>query len=174
MPPDLTNRVGRFIPICRERNFVRRPLTIPIIAALLLTVVGSCSRKAVDATPEGAVRELLDRIARAESDPAQVHAVYELLSSRTRVNLEERARRATAATGHEVRPYEMLAPGRFSVHFDPVHMHSRIVGERAMVDVVGIDPEADHAAVPCVMEEERWRIEIPLPSTVPLDHRPEP
>jgi hypothetical protein len=68
----------------------------------------------------------------------------------------------------------MLAPARFSLRFEPTRMHARVADTRAVVDVVGIDPELDHAEVPCVLEAGRWRIEIPLPPVMPLDHRAEP
>jgi SAM-dependent methyltransferase len=42
------------------------------------------------------------------------------------------------------------------------------------VDVTGIDPETDRAEVPCVLEDGRWRIEIPLPPLAPVEKRPEP
>src|SRR5690242_10426655 len=44
----------------------------------------SCARKPADLTPDGAVRELLDRIDRTESDPTEMHGVYELLSADTK------------------------------------------------------------------------------------------
>jgi hypothetical protein len=136
-------------------------------------VASSCSRKAPDLTPDGAVRELLDRIDRTEADPAESHAVYELLSSRTKANLIERARRASTTSGREVPPEEMLAPGRFSLRFEPRKMHVRVADDRAVVDVVGIDPETDRAEVPCVLEDGRWRIEIPLPALTPMERRPD-
>ncbi len=134
----------------------------------------ACSRKPPDGTPEGAVRHLLEQMARAEANPAETRTVYELLSSRTKANLVERARRASAATGREMPPHEMLAPARFSLRFNPVHMHARTMADRAIVDVSGIDPDTDHAFVPCVLEEGRWRVDVPLPAVTPLDHRPEP
>jgi hypothetical protein len=142
-------------------------------AVLALAVASSCARKAPDATPEGAVRELLDRIDRSEADPAETHAVYELLSSHTKANLIERARRASTTSGREVPPEEMLAPGRFSLRFEPRKMLTRVADDRAVVDVLGIDPETDRAEVPCVLEDGRWRIEIPLPSLAPMDRRPD-
>jgi hypothetical protein len=117
------------------------------------------------------VRELLDRIGRVDGDPAQAKAVYELLSKHTQTNLSERARRASAASGREIPPEDMLAPARFSLRFEPRRMQARIAQDRAVVDVVGIDPETDHAEVPCVLEEGRWRIEMPLPALAPVEHR---
>ena len=143
-----------------------------MIAAL--SALSACQRKPPDLTPEGAVRELLDRIDRIETDPSEARAVYELLAPQTRQNLIERARRASTTSGRDIPPQEMLAPGRFSLRFEPRKMHTRVADDRAVVDVTGIDPETDRAEVPCVLEEGRWRIEIPLPPLAPIEKRPEP
>src|SRR5262245_50342990 len=165
------------MPMGRREMLARVVLVLLLGAAFGLPalVAGSaCPRQPPDLTPEGAVRELLDRIDQTESDPGEVSAVYELLSSRTRANLIERARRASTTSGREVAPEEMLAPGRFSLRFEPRKMHTRVADERAVVDVTGIDPETDRAEVPCVLEDGRWRIEIPLPPLAPVERRPEP
>ena len=137
-------------------------------------ILSACQRKPPDLTPEGAVRELLDRLDRVETDPTEARAVYDLLSLQTRQNLIERARRASTTSGREVPPQDMLAPGRFSLRFEPRKMHTRVADDRAVVDVTGIDPETDRAEVPCVLEDGRWRIEIPLPPLAPVEKRPEP
>jgi len=142
-------------------------------ACLSALLAASCARKPADLTPDGAVRELLDHIDRTEADPTEAHAVYELLSAHTKANLIERARRASTTSGREVRPEEMLAPGRFSLRFEPRKMHVRMADDRAVVDVIGIDPESDRTEVPCVLEDGRWRIEIPLPPLTPMERRPE-
>ncbi|HKQ71014.1 MAG TPA: hypothetical protein VJT73_16825 [Polyangiaceae bacterium] len=142
------------------------------LAAALVAALG-CARKAPDLTPEGAVKDLLERVARIEADPAQARAVYELMSSQTRAELVERARRASTTSGREMPPEEMLAPGRFSLRFEPRKFHARVVDGRAIVDVSGIDPETDRAEVPCVLENGKWRIEVPLPPLTPVERRPE-
>jgi hypothetical protein len=142
-------------------------------AAVFAALLASCARKPPDLTPEGAVREMLDRIDRTESDPAETRAVYELLSSSTKANLIERARRASTTSGREVAPEEMLAPGRFSLRFEHRKMHARIADDRAIVDVIGVDPENDRAEVPCVLENGRWRVVIPLPELTPMERRPD-
>jgi hypothetical protein len=144
--------------------------------AVLMTIgaLSSCQRKPPDFTPEGAVRELLDRIDRIETDPTEARAVYELLSLPTKQNLIERARRASTTSGRDIPPQDMIAPGRFSLRFEPRKMHTRVAADRAVVDVTGIDPETDRAEVPCVLEDGRWRIEIPLPPLAPVEKRPEP
>jgi hypothetical protein len=141
---------------------------------LAIGALSACQRKPPDITPEGAVRELLDRIDRIETDATEARAVYELLSSPTKQNLIERARRASTTSGREIPPQDMLAPGRFSLRFEPRKMHTRVADDRAVVDVTGIDPETDRAEVPCVLEDGRWRIEIPLPALTPVEKRPEP
>jgi hypothetical protein len=143
------------------------------IAVFLTLAASACSRTPPDATPEGAVHELLDRIERIESNPEEARAVYELLSSRSKANLVERAHRASTTSGREIPPEQMLAPGRFSLRFEPRKMHARLAHDRAIVDVVGIDPMTDHAEVPCVLEQGRWRIEIPLPPLPPAERRPD-
>jgi len=135
--------------------------------------LASCARKAPDLTPDGAVRELLERIQRTEVDPSEMRSVYELLSSSTKANLVERAKRASTTSGREVPPEDMLAPGRFSLRFEPRKWHARVADERAVVDVIGIDPDTDRAEVPCVLEEGRWRIVLPLPPLSPMEKRPD-
>jgi hypothetical protein len=147
------------------------------LAPLLLAVMAACARKPPDLTPEGAVRELLEHIERVEqrteTDPTEARAIYELMSARTKSNLIERARRASTTSGREIPPEEMIAPGRFALRFRPRKWHARVADDRAVVDVTGIDPETDRAEVPCVLENGRWRIEIPLPPLTPVEKRPE-
>ena len=142
-------------------------------AALLVLALAGCAHKPADATPDGAVRELLERVQHMESDPSATKAVLNLLSASARTNLAERARRATSTSGRDVPPEEMLAPGRFSLRFEPRRMRARISDARAIVDVTGIDPETDHAQVPCVLEDGRWKVEIALPPLPPVERRPE-
>jgi hypothetical protein len=156
----------------------RREKSLPPVASMavllfFVLMLTSCSRTPPDETPEGMVREFLDRIDRIESNPDEARVVYELLSARTKANLVERARRASTTSGREIPPEQMLAPGRFSLRFEPRKMRARLARERAIVDVVGIDPETDHTEVPCVLEEGRWRIEIPLPPLAPSERRPD-
>jgi hypothetical protein len=153
----------------KARRF--RQLTVGL---LTIGALSACQRKPPDLTPEGAVRELLDRIDRIETDPTEARAVYDLLSLRTKQNLIERARRASTTSGRDIPPQDMLAPGRFSLRFEPRKMHTRVADDQAVVDVTGIDPETDRAEVPCVLEDGRWRIEIPLPPLAPVEKRPEP
>lgn len=138
---------------------------------LLIAALVSCSRTPPDATPEGAVRELIERMERMDGDPERARAAYELLSSTTRANLIERAKRASSATGRPIPPEQMLAPSRFVLLFRPQQMQARTEGDRAIVEVLGADPASDQARIPLVREEGLWRIELGLPELAPVERR---
>ncbi len=141
------------------------------ICAALLGV--ACARKPPDATPEGAVRELLARMERVDGDAASARAAFELMGGTTRASLRERARRASAASGRPVEPWDMIAPSRFALRFHPQQMHARITGAQATVEVTGLEPSTEHASVACVLEGDAWRIEIALPPLPPVEKRPD-
>lgn len=147
----------------------------PVVLALSLAVAASigCSRKPADLTPEGALREFLERMDHVDGDPAHARSAYDLLAESTRANLAERARRASAATGRPVPPEEMIAPSRFALRFRPRQMHAHVVGPRALVEVTGIDPDTERAEVPLVLEDGRWRVELVLPALAPVERRPD-
>lgn len=132
----------------------------------LALALAACTRAAPDATPDGAVRAWLDKMEESEEDPRAMRDAYALLGAATRANLEERARRTTQAQGRRVDPYEMLATGRFGLHFRPKTMKTTMVGDRATVEVFGDDPLVDHASVRCVHEAGGWRVEPDLPDIV--------
>lgn len=136
-----------------------------------LSIVAGCSHTPPDTNPEGAVRELIERLEKVDGDPAHARAAYELLSEKTRANLIERARRASAAIGRPISPEEMLAPSRFVLLFRPQQMQARVSGERALVEVTGLDP-ADRARISLVREDSRWRVELELPELPPAEKRP--
>ncbi len=77
----------------------------------------------------------------------------------------------SAATGKTIAPEAMLVPAHFVVHFEPQNVSSQIVGVHALVHVTGAT--ADQSAdVPCVFENEGWRIDMVLPPLAPLQKRP--
>jgi hypothetical protein len=138
--------------------------------ALAIAVTG-CGRKPATATPEGAVRELVDRMRRLQGDAADARAAYELLSKATQANLDARAKRYSAASGKTIAPEAMIAPSRFLLRFEPQRYAARTAGDRALVDVSGLLP-GDRASVPCVFEDGGWRVDVPLPSLPPVQVRP--
>ena len=143
----------------------------PRFFALLLVLAG-CGRKPVDATPEGAVREALERLETVHGDPKAARAVFDLLSKGAQTNLSDRARRASAATGKRFAPEQMIAPSHYFPRFRPQQWSTRTMGTRAVVDVVGIDPSTERAGIPCVVEDGRWRIDLALTTLPPVERRP--
>jgi hypothetical protein len=141
-----------------------------LLVALALTSAG-CGRRLPDATPDGAVRELVERLHRVHGDPADAHAAYDLLSKRTQANLSARAQRYSAASGKMIAPEAMLAPSRFLTRFEPQRYTAKIAGAYALVDVTGL-LEGEHAQIACVFEDVAWRVELALPPLAPVQLRP--
>lgn len=142
-----------------------------LIVVALAASLAACGRRAPGASPDGAVRELVERMRRIHGDPAEARAAYELLSKRARQNLVERAKRYSAASGKAIAPEAMIAPSRFLLRFEPQRYTAHLVGEQARVDVVGLI--AGHrASVPCVFEDGGWRVDLALPALPPVQMRP--
>lgn len=146
-------------------------MTKTIAALLIALTLAGCGRRLPNATPDGAVRELVERLRRVHGDAADARAAYELLSKRTQSNLGARAQRYSAASGKMIAPEAMLAPSRFLIRFEPQRYAAKIAGAYALVDVIGL-LEGDHAQISCVFEEEAWRVELALPPLAPVQLRP--
>jgi hypothetical protein len=151
------------------RGLGRRAEAVAVLAAAI--ALAGCGRRSPNATPEGAVRELVERLRRVHGDPGDAKAAFNLLSTRTQSNLAARAHRYSAASGKTIAPEAMLAPSRFVFRFEPQRYTARIAGTYALVDVTGL-LAADHAQIPCVFEEDTWRVELALPPLPPVQMRP--
>jgi hypothetical protein len=140
-----------------------------VLAASLLTA--GCGRRAADATPDGVARELVERMRRVQGDPSDAKAAYALLSRRARQNLAVRAERYSAASGKTIAPEAMIAPSCFRLHFEPQRYDvTQTVGTYALVGATGI-LAGDHAQIPCVFEDNAWRVDLSLPPLPPLQMR---
>lgn len=128
----------------------------------LVLAVSACEARRQDATPEGAVRELCDRLDRMSGDPTTSAAVFEMLSKSTRENLEARARRYGAASGKNIAPAAMLAPSSLVERWRARELRSTIVGAHALVEVQGL-AEGQRTEIRCVYEEGGWRVVVDLP-----------
>jgi len=140
---------------------------LPLAASL-----AACGRKPFDATPEGVTREFFERMERVHGDPKDARAAFDLLSRSAQTNLSDRARRASAATGKRMGPEQMIAPSHYYPRFAPRQWATRSAGDRAVVDVIGLDTDSERAAIPCVLEDGRWRIDLGLPALPPIERRP--
>jgi len=126
--------------------------------------VTACGRAPSDATPEGAVESFLRALDDAPRDPTAAARAYALLDPDAREALKARAARAAAIEGHPAPPESMLAPlwspPRFEIESTKTTtldvMHAR-------VEVLGVDPQTQHATIPVVKEGERWRVVIAIP-----------
>jgi hypothetical protein len=144
-----------------QRGGSRRFGLVAGVVALHLSTVG-CSHPPPDATPEGALREFLDEMDDSEQ-PAALRRAYDLLGPVAKANLATRAHATSELQARQVQPWDMIAPGLFGLAFRPKAMHASIVGDRATVDVIGEDPQTEHAAVTCVHVGRAWRIEPGFP-----------
>lgn len=145
---------------------------VAISSLLAATAFGSgCNRRPANATPEGAVREFIDRMRLVNGDPAAAKTAFALLSNRTRENLAERAQRYSAASGKTIAPEAMIVPSRFVIRFEPQRMTSLVVGSHALVEVIGLGPD-DRAKVTCAFENDGWRVDLDLPALPAVQVRP--
>lgn len=144
-----------------------------LAAALFLAALGpiGCGRRVPNATPDGAVRELIERLRLVNGDPADAKAAFGLLSKHTQQNLIARAKRYSDASGKNIAPEAMIAPARFVLHIEPQRYSAKISGTYALVEVTGLQA-GDRAQISCVFEDEAWRVELQLPPLPPVQMRP--
>jgi hypothetical protein len=140
------------------------------LAGLLLALGSGCSRKAPNATPEGAVRELVIALRQVDGDPSRAKIAFELLSKETRDNLVTRAERYGAASGKRIAPEQMIAPASFLEHFEARELKATITGRYAVVRAAGLLDD-ERAEIPCVFEDGSWHVRIELPVLSPVEVR---
>ncbi len=99
--------------------------------------------------------------------PGAVKEASELLGPRTTANLQERARRSSQALGRQVAPSEMIAPGRFELHFRVKQMRTVTQGGSSFVEVTG-DRADEKTLIECVRSGSSAKIELSLPEPPPL------
>ncbi len=145
-----------------------RPLVLPFVA---LVALAGCGRKPPNATPEGAVRELVERIRRTGTDAVSAKAAYDLLAKSSQANLNARAERYSAASGKHIAPEAMIAPASFVERFEARELSAEIVGSHARVTAAGLLP-GERAEIPCVYEDGGWRVQIDLPALPPVEIQP--
>lgn len=143
----------------------------PARALLLLApLVVGCARAPGNATPEGAARELTERLAALDGAEDDAKAVYDLLSEQARANLQARAERYSNASGRQRTPWSMIVPARARLQFVPQSFEAKVVGKYALVDVLGVS--ADQVVqIPCVFEKDLWKVDLTFPELPPLPRR---
>jgi hypothetical protein len=141
------------------------------VAIGVLTLLPGCGTRAANATPEGAVREFVERMRRVQGDPADAKAAFDLLSNSAKANLKARAERYSAASGKAIAPEAMIVPSFFLLRFEPERYYAKIAGTYALVEAQGLLPE-ERAQIPCVFEDEVWRLDLQIPPPAPIQTRP--
>ncbi|MEM9693700.1 MAG: hypothetical protein AAGA56_14220 [Myxococcota bacterium] len=137
---------------------------------LLVFLIGGCRGEDPTATPEGVVRAFVERLQGFDGKKADGEALFELLSHGTRENLIRRADRYSAASGRTIPPWSILVPSRLHPRFVARAYVAEVVGRYALVDVLGMR-EDQRAQIPCILEEERWLVDLAVPELTPLPQR---
>jgi hypothetical protein len=125
-----------------------------------------CSGTPSDDTPAGTLTLFLGAMDRSADDPEALQEAFLLLDQRARQELANRAKKAESIAGREMKPWEMLVPGRFALRFAPASQggtRTKITGNRAVVTVTG-EKKYHQADISLVREPEGWRIELNIPS----------
>lgn len=102
---------------------------------------------------------------RSGDEESALRDAYALLDASAKASLARRAERATMLSGHSYEPWQMIAQGRFGLHFVPASpggMHEHIQGDSAIVTVTG-DKPGQRAQVSLVREQGKWRIRLEIP-----------
>lgn len=140
----------------------------------LALAISGCNSPAESQGPEEVVREFFTRMAQVHGNPADAKLAYELMWSKARQNLGERAKRASAAAGRQVAPEEMIAPSRFSMAFVPqTYRLGRRQHDLAEVIVSAEQPRRQSEKVWCKLEDGQWRVVVRLPPVSPISKRTE-
>jgi hypothetical protein len=139
-------------------------------AGLALGAFLACAQHAEEGSPERAVQEFIDRMQRVHGDTQKSKAAYDLLASEARLELEERAERASATVGRVVKPEEMLAPSRFYLSFQPRAWSSRKGPGWAVVTVEG-ESSKEKREIRCLEENGEWKVVLDLPDLPPIQQR---
>lgn len=141
-------------------------LSAAVLLALAL-MLGSCNKEPPNATPDGAVRELVEHLRRLDGDPKEAKAAFLLLSKRAQDNLALRAERYSQASGKRIEPELMIAPASFIERYAAHSYATEIQGARARVTIRGV-LESERAEIACVYEDGGWRVDVELPPPPPV------
>jgi hypothetical protein len=131
----------------------------------------ACQQETRERGPDDVVSELMSTLRRTHGDPLDGEAVVDLLWAPARANLKERARRASALSGRELSPGEMIVPSWFALHLSPERIEARKDGDWAEVTVFGAAEES--VQMRCVQEDGKWKVALELPPLAPIRHREE-
>lgn len=154
---------------------MERVSTLPrraFLAAAALGLLTGCEEEDETRAPATIVRDFVERLTQFDGRPEDARAIFDLLSERARANLTARAERYSAASGKKISPPAMIVPGWLTLRFVPQAYSAQVVGRYALVEVTGVSP-SHRAQIPCIREEDQWRVDLALPELPPMVTRPE-
>lgn len=132
----------------------------------------ACQKEEAPVGPAMVVTEWITKMRQVHGDEQAGQDVVGLLWKPARDNLTERARRASALSGRELSPGELIAPSWFALHLVPEKTEQRIDGEWAEVTLTSAAGESVKAR--CIQEEGDWKVALELPPLAPIRKLEEP
>lgn len=143
-----------------------RPLLVGLFGVFFLS---GCREKSKPPGPGDVVAAFISAMSRTHGTPEAGERVVELLWEPARDNLQERAARASALSGRELLPGELIVPSWFSLHLVPERYEARAEGDWAEVTVVGTN--GARVQTRCRREEGQWKVALELPPLPPIRQR---
>jgi hypothetical protein len=136
--------------------------TVPRLILLSSLVICGCEPAPTQEVPGRVALEFVSAMRRVHGDVEAGKAAYNLMWQPARKNLEERARRASALSGRELHPGELIVPSWFALRLMPESYEEHIDGEWAQVTVTDAGGQASIARL--VLEEGKWKVALELPA----------
>lgn len=141
---------------------------------VLLFSCGLCAcqkEERPDDGPANVLQRFIAGMRGVHGDAEAGQKVFALLWKPARDNLEERARRASALSGRELAPGELIVPSWFALLISPDKLEVRVEGEWAEVTVT--EDSGASVQTRCVREEGAWKVALELPPLAPIHSREE-
>ncbi|HXS15624.1 MAG TPA: hypothetical protein VN764_00460 [Polyangiaceae bacterium] len=139
-----------------------------LVALASLLVLG-CEPAPTQEVPGRVALEFVSAMRRVHGDVEAGKAAYQLMWQPARKNLEERARRASALSGRELHPGELIVPSWFALRLIPESYEERIDGQWAQVTLT--DGGGQSSVARLVLEEGKWKVALELPALTAIRSR---
>lgn len=138
---------------------------------LCLALLCGCQEEKAEDGPGEVLTKFISSMQRVHGSVKVAEEAYQMLWEPARDNLEERARRASALSGRELTPGEMIVPSWFALYVVGQETDVRIDGTWA--EVTSKSREGEQARTRLVKEDGVWRVALELPPLSPIRHREE-
>lgn len=129
----------------------------------------ACQSAPQDEGPGRVAWEFVMAMRRVHGDLEEGKTAYNMMWEPARKNLQERARRASALSGRELHPSEVIVPSWFALHLIPESYEERVDGNWAHVTL--LDPAGHSSTARLVVEEGKWKVALELPPLAAIRSR---